>query len=151
MTVQHLLRRAVLAGVAIVGLVACSEGSDANDTTVSSNATDTTDAAATTTSQPATSTTEAPPTSDSVPPTSEPTPTLAQEIPDEELPDRLLEVFTENFGDANFAFCVQQNVLQALDDGVIAPVDIDNYVRNNITDPMRSLLIQIQNDGLCSG
>ncbi|HAP77550.1 MAG TPA: hypothetical protein DCR14_15900 [Acidimicrobiaceae bacterium] len=150
MTLTNVLRRALLAGVAVVGLVACSDDGDTADTSVPSTP-DTTEAASTTTTEPSTPTTDAPPTSDSVPPTSEPTPTLAQEIPDEELPDRLLEVFTENFGDANFAFCVQQNVLQGLEDGTIAPVDIDNYVRNNITDPMRSLLIQIQNDGVCSG
>ena len=139
----------VCSGALVVGAACTDDSSDDSATTAPSTAaaSTTTDAASVSTS----SSTMPPDTTEPGPSTSEPTPTLAQEIPDEELPDRLLEVFTDNFGDPNFAFCVQQQVLQGLDDGAIAPVDIDNYVRNNITDPMRNLLLQIQNEGTCSG
>lgn len=142
------LRALVCTGVLVVG-AACTDDSSGDTTTTAPTVTasTTTDSVAASTS----SSTMPPDTTDPAPSTSEPTPTLAQEIPDEELPERLLEVFTDNFGDPNFAFCVQRQVLSGLDDGTIAPVDIDNYVRNNITDPMRALLVQIQNDGVCSG
>ncbi len=136
---------ALLTVTALAALTACDDGNTA-DTSTPTTAVSTT----LPTTEPVDSTPATDPTDDSSVPTSEPTPTMAPAIPEEELPGRLLEVFTNNFGDANFAFCVQQAVLRGLEDGAIAPVDIDNYVRNLVTDPMRDLLLQIQNDASCS-
>lgn len=146
------VRALVLSGALVVG-AACTDDSsgDSSSTTPGTAAAETTESTIDAASASTSSSAMAPDTTEPGPTTSEPTPTLAQEIPDEELPQRLLDVFTDNFGDANFAFCVQQQVLQGLEAGAIAPVDIDNYVRNNITDPMRDLLLQIQNEGTCSG
>jgi len=139
---------ALLTVTALAALTACDDGNTADTSTPTTAVSTTLPTTEPVDSTPATDPTDS--TDDGSVPTSEPTPTMAPAIPEEELPGRLLEVFTNNFGDANFAFCVQQAVLRGLEDGAIAPVDIDNYVRNLVTDPMRDLLLQIQNDASCS-
>lgn len=145
---------ALLTVTALAALTACDDGNTADTSTPTTAVSTTLPTTEPVDSTPATDPTDSTDSTDSTDdgsvPTSEPTPTMAPAIPEEELPGRLLEVFTNNFGDANFAFCVQQAVLRGLEDGAIAPVDIDNYVRNLVTDPMRDLLLQIQNDASCS-
>lgn len=63
---------------------------------------------------------------------------LAPRVADADLRPQLLDVFIGSSGDATVAV------------GRIKSVDIDNYVRNVITEPMKTLLDTVKADKCCA-
>ena len=74
-------------------------------------------------------------------------PTASPVIPSDELPGRLLTVLTTNLKDPTVAACVRDRIVSERSAGALSDSDLDNYVRNLVTDPMHAALIKIQNSG----
>lgn len=78
-------------------------------------------------------------------------PTLSPVIPAPEFPDRLQTLLEKNYRSSAVASCVKGALLGNLSSGALSDVDVDNYLRNIVTDGMRKALVDIQNSGVCSG
>ena len=76
-------------------------------------------------------------------------PTLSPVIPAAEIPGRLAQVMQTNLKDAPVADCVTKAVLADRDKGTLTDTDLDNYLRNVVTDAMKNSLARIQDAGTC--
>lgn len=76
-------------------------------------------------------------------------PTLSPVIPAGELAGRLTEVLQKNLPNGAVVECVAKAVLAERQKGALQDVDLDNYVRNVVTDRMRTALVRIQDAGTC--
>ena len=77
-------------------------------------------------------------------------PTLSPVISQADIAGQLHTVLAKNFPKAGVADCVHTALLDAQTKGKLGLVDLDNYVRNVVTDPMRSVLLDLQNAGTCT-
>lgn len=77
-------------------------------------------------------------------------PTLTPVIAPSALPSTLQSVLAANFPKGGVAACLQEELGKAQQAGRITDTDVDNYVRNVVTDAMRNELVRLQEAGTCA-